>query len=77
METLKAIADATGGQSFRATDTRALLKIYDTIDDMETTTAEVAELVHREELFRLALVPGLFLLALQLLLGQTVLRRLP
>jgi Ca-activated chloride channel family protein len=77
METLQAIADATGGQSFRATDTRALLKIYDTIDEMETTTAEVTELVHREELFRLALVPGLFLLALQLLLGQTVLRRLP
>ena len=77
METLQAIAEATGGQSFRATDTRALLQIYDTIDEMETTTAEVAELVHREELFRLALVPGVFLLALQLLLGQTDLRRLP
>jgi Ca-activated chloride channel family protein len=76
-ETLQAIADATGGQSFRATDTRALLQIYDIIDGLETTTAEVTEMVHREELFRLALVPGLFLLALQLLLGQTALRRLP
>jgi Ca-activated chloride channel family protein len=76
-ETLQQIAAQTGGQYFRATDTRSLRKIYETIDQLETSTAEVTEYVHRQELYRLALIPGLALIALNLLLGWTVLRRLP
>ena len=76
-EALQQIATQTGGQYFRATDTRSLREIYRTIDALETSTAEVTEYVHREELFRLALVPGLALIALHLLLGWTVVRRLP
>lgn len=75
--TLTQVAEATGGRYFRATDTTSLTEIYATIDDLEKTTAEVTEYVHRDELFHKALVPGLICLLLSQLLGNTVLRRLP
>ncbi|MCB9759610.1 MAG: VWA domain-containing protein [Alphaproteobacteria bacterium] len=75
--TLTRMAELTGAQYFRATDTDSLREIYDTIDKLEKTTAEAKEYVHREELYRYALLPGLALLALQQLLVATVLRRLP
>ena len=75
--TLKAVAEATGGRTFRATDTRALREIYAVIDELETTTAEVSEYVHRDELYRKALVPGILFMLLHMVLGQTLFRRLP
>ncbi|MCU7845462.1 MAG: VWA domain-containing protein [Candidatus Thiodiazotropha sp. (ex Monitilora ramsayi)] len=39
-ETLKEIAQTTGGAYFRATDTEALEKIYQRIDELEKTEAE-------------------------------------
>lgn len=74
---LTAVAEATGGQYFRATDARSLQRIYDTIDELEPSTAEVREIVDYVENFRRWLVPGLALLGLQLLLAQTWLRRGP
>ena len=62
-EGLKAIADVTGGRFFRAQDSKALRAIYETIDELEPSPAEVRELVHHEELFRRFAVPGLVLLA--------------
>jgi Ca-activated chloride channel family protein len=76
-DTLKAIAEATGGAYFRATDTRSLESIYETIGDLEKSTAEVSVYIHREELYRKALVPGLVFLVLSSILSQTLLRRLP
>ena len=75
--TLQEIAQVTGGQYFRATDTRSLSAIYSTIDELEKTTAEVEIRVEREELFRSVLWPGVVLIAMGLLLSQTWLRRLP
>ena len=75
--TLEAVATATGARYFRATDTRSLEAIYATIDELEKTTAEVKQYIHREELFRMALFPGAGLLLLELLLGVTLFRRLP
>ncbi len=75
--TLKAVAEATDARYFRATDTRSLQNIYETIDELEKTTAEVKEYVHREEIYRRALLPGLGLILLQLVLSNTVFRRLP
>ena len=75
--TLQAIAEATGGQYFRATDTQSLSEIYATIDALEKTTAEVQIQVRREELYRSILWPGLLLVVLSMLLSQTWLRRLP
>lgn len=74
---LRRIADVSGGQFFRATDARALEAVYEEIDRLETSPAEVRELVQHEELFRRWLVPGLILLALDLLLSSTLLRRGP
>ena len=75
--TLTAVAEATGAQYFRATDTRSLLQIYETIDTLERTTAEVEEHIHRDELFHRALLPGLALILAQLILASTVFRRIP
>ena len=52
-------------------------EIYEAIDEMETTQAEVSEYVHRDELYRKALVPGLVFILLHIVLGQTLFRRLP
>lgn len=75
--TLKAVAERTGARYFRATDTRSLKQIYETINELEPSPAEVEELVHHEELYRWPLVPGVVLLLLQQLLAATWLRRWP
>lgn len=74
---LTQIAELTGGRFFRATDSDSLQKIYDTIDELEPSPAEVRQLVSHEERFRPWLLSGLGLLALQLALGGTWLRRGP
>ncbi|MEZ4239645.1 MAG: VWA domain-containing protein [Myxococcota bacterium] len=74
---LKRIAAATGGQFFRATDSDNLKRIYETINELEPSPAEVQQLVDRQEKFRWFAVPGLALLALQVLLSATWLRRGP
>lgn len=76
-DTLKAIADRTGGRYFRATDVQSLEQIYATIDQLEPSPAEVEELADEEELFRRALIPGVGLLLLQVMLSATFLRRYP
>lgn len=75
--TLKAVAERTGARYFRATDTRSLRQIYETINQLQPSPAEVEELVHHEELFRWPLVPGVVALLLQQLLAATWLRRWP
>ncbi len=75
--TLRAVAETTGGQYFRATDSKGLAEIYATIDELEVSTARVKEYVHRDELYRRFLVPGLLLVLLQMLLEATLFRRLP
>jgi Ca-activated chloride channel family protein len=76
-DTLKKIADETGGQFFRATDTESLEAIYAEIDRMEKTTHELKKFEHRSELFAWALVPALALLGVGLGLEHTRFRRLP
>lgn len=75
--TLKAVAETTDARYFRARDAEALQAVYDTIDELEPSPAEVEELTHYEELYRRALIPGAVLLVLQLLIGHTWLRRFP
>ena len=74
---LRSIAAITGGQYFRAQDAEALAQVYQAIDQLEPTTAEVEELTHYEERFGPWLGWGLALLALRILLDATLLRRLP
>jgi Ca-activated chloride channel family protein len=76
-KTLGAIAAKTGGAFFRATDTASLEAIYARIDQLEKTTREVSHYEHHDEKFAWALLPGLALLAAELGLATTWLRRLP
>ncbi|MFH1847505.1 MAG: VWA domain-containing protein [Candidatus Omnitrophota bacterium] len=74
---LKKIADETGGEYFRATDTESLKQIYKRIDDLEKTPMEETGYNIYRELFGYFLIPGLFLLILEIILSNTVLRRIP
>ncbi|HKX60951.1 MAG TPA: VWA domain-containing protein [Verrucomicrobiae bacterium] len=76
-KTLQQIADKTGGKYFRADSTGTLRKIYEEIDKLEKTEAEVKRYVQIQELFPWVVLPGLALLLLEIALGQTVWRRLP
>lgn len=76
-KTLQQIAATTGGTFFRATDTASLEAVYEQIDAMEKTTREVSRYERRDEKFALALLPALALLAGEILLATTFLRRVP
>ncbi len=75
--TLRAIAKKTGAQYFRATDAEALSEVYKTIDKLEKTTAESREFIHRQEIYHPWVFSGLMMLLFHILLGETLLRRLP
>jgi Ca-activated chloride channel family protein len=76
-KTLQAIATKTGGEFFRATDTASLQAIYARIDSLEKTTREISHYERHDEKFAWALLPGLALLAAELALATTWLRRVP
>lgn len=74
---LQKIADQTGGKYFRATDNQKLKTIYQEIDLLEKTKIEVTQFrKHKEEFYTAAMFSGLFLL-LEVLLSQTVLKKIP
>ena len=75
--TLKEIANKTGGKYFRADSPDTLKKIFGEIDQLEKTEVEVKKFVRRFEVFHLFVLPGLGLVLLELLLGNTVWRKLP
>jgi Ca-activated chloride channel family protein len=76
-KTLSEIATITNGQYFRATDTNSLRKIFSEIDKMEKTKVEVERTAQYRDLFHYVLIPGIACLLLEILLSQTVWRRLP
>jgi Ca-activated chloride channel homolog len=76
-KTLHAVAEETGGQFYRATDTDSLQRIYEQINRFETSAQTVQKFDHADELYRWTLYPALGILALSFLLQQTRYRRLP
>lgn len=76
-DTLKAMAQLTGGRYFRATDKSSLASIFDEIDKMEKTKMSVREFSRRDEEFLPFALAALALLLLHVLLRNTVLRNLP
>ena len=76
-KTLQEIAKKTGGEYYRADSTDTLRKIYDRIDTLEKSEVEVKKYIHVKELFHWLVAPGLALLLMELLLGNTVWRKLP
>ena len=67
----------TDGRYFRATDTKSLKEIYKEIDALEKTTVEETGFQEYKELFPRFLIPGLILLILDMVLSNTILRKLP
>lgn len=74
---LSQIAEMTGGRFFRATADGDLERIYEEIDQLETTTVELRSYATFTELFIWPASFGLLLLALEQLLRNTRYRRLP
>jgi Ca-activated chloride channel homolog len=74
---LKEIAAKTGGRYFRARDSEALSRIFRQIDQLEKTPIEVTRYTKYEEATRPLVLLGLAALALELLLGSTLVVRVP
>lgn len=76
-DTLKKISEKTGGKYFRADNTDALRSIYAEIDRLEKTEIEVKKFQRYDELFPWFILPGLALVLLEIILANTVWRKLP
>ena len=57
-ETLRQVADITGGQYFRATDQQSLAEIYDQINRLERTEIQVDEYLNVQELYSWLVIPA-------------------
>ena len=75
--TLKQIAEMTGGRYFRATDSRVLADIFDTIDSLEKTKMDVKNFSQTEDDYMPWALAALALFLISLLLRTTVLRSIP
>jgi Ca-activated chloride channel family protein len=76
-EGLKEVARIADGKFYRATDTDSLQRIYADIDKLETSTVSVKKYEEYNDLFPIFIMSGCGLLVAQLLLGQTIWRKLP
>lgn len=74
---LKEVARIADGQFFRATDTRSLEQIFKDIDKLETTTVAVKKYQQYRDLFPACIMAGCGLLVAQILLSQTIWKKLP
>ncbi len=76
-DTLQKIARMTGGNYYRADNSQKFQAIYAEIDKLEKTEAEIKKFAHHQELFAWLISPGLGLVLLEILLRNTIFRRLP
>jgi Ca-activated chloride channel family protein len=76
-DTLQKIADKTGGKYYRADNAERFQQIYAEIDKLEKTEAVINKYTEFKELFPWLVAGGLALLLIEIVLGQTVFRRLP
>ena len=76
-ESLKNIAETTGGEYFRATDTKSLSSIYREIDKLEKTKIEVKEFSKKEELYHWFVLVLVVCLIGEITLRNTVFKSIP
>ena len=76
-KTLQEIASVTGGKYFRATDNSKLRKIYQEIDQLEKTKINVREYSKKNEQFFVFCLLAFLLLFTEVLLRNTLLRKIP
>jgi len=74
---LQEIAQKTGGRYFRAKDSEALSRIFRQIDALEKTPIHVTRYTRYDETTRPLILLGLAALALELVLGTTLVVRVP
>src|SRR6266550_4277945 len=74
---LREVAKIADGKFFRATDTQSLEQIYNDIDKLEKSTVSVKKYQQYRDLFPLCLMSGCGLLLAQILLSQTIWKKLP
>jgi len=74
---LKEVAQIAGGQFYRASDTKSLESIFRDIDKMETSTVSVKKYQQYRDLFPVCIMSGVGLLIGQVLLSQTLWKKLP
>jgi Ca-activated chloride channel family protein len=74
---LQEIAQKTGGRYFRAKDSEALSRIFRQIDALEKTPIHVTRYTRYDETTRPLILLGLTVLALELLVGSTLVVRVP
>ncbi|MBD3296347.1 MAG: VWA domain-containing protein [Candidatus Omnitrophica bacterium] len=76
-ESLRRIAGTTGGLYFRARDMGSLRKSYAEIDRLEKAQIAEAGFGEKNDIFQIFVYGALLLLALEIILSGTLLRKLP
>lgn len=76
-DALTEIAKITDGIYYRATDAESLKEIYNRIDKLEKTEAEVTQYTEYNELFYYFLLPAFGLLLFEIGLAKTRFRKIP
>ena len=76
-QTLTQIAGTTNGNYFRATSNTKLKEVYTEIDKLEKTKLSVKEFSKREEEYEVFALVAFFCILLELLLRNTVLKKIP
>ncbi len=74
---MQKIAELTNGQYFRASDIASLRRSYQEIDKLERVSLEEKNFSEREVMFYPFLAAALGLLLLEVVLGNTLLRKVP
>jgi Ca-activated chloride channel family protein len=76
-DTLQSIAEQTGGFFQKAEDEESLREIYKQIDEMEKTEIESIKFIDYKETFLPFVYIVLFLIGLEILLRETIFRKIP
>lgn len=76
-DALRKIASDTNGKYYRATDTEEFKKIYDEIDKLEKRKLEVKRYTEYHEQYLYFVLCGLLVLLVEILLANTLLRKIP
>lgn len=76
-KTLKSIASVTGGEYYRSSSKESLLNIYKEIDQLERTKLEIKHFGNQEEKFMIFALIAIVSLLLEIMLRNTILKRIP
>lgn len=76
-ETLRSMAATTQGEYYRATDNNSLQEVYHKIDQLEKTKMRITQYAKHYEAYGIFAIIAAICLLLELLLKETVLKKIP